>query len=145
MDTTTFYSKLFHQIQTDYGPLDETTVTSVTGFTAGGPVSVLSIESKGLYVTCELALHPNQHVSAEGLKFELGHEGAFSLEECREIFTALGDLSLGCQLGDGHTVGLSGVYDGTVQLNLYSRNEFEGQWYGVYFVSPVNPAAQQIG
>ena len=132
-----FYKKLFSDIESRYGALDNETVTSLIGFTAGGSVSVSTIESKSLYVTCELALNPNQTPSAEGLNFELASCGTFDLDQCREVFTALGDLSLGCELGNGHTIGVSGAFDGTVSLSLISRSDIEGHAYGIYMVEPV--------
>ncbi len=132
-----FYNQLFSDIESRYGALDDETVTSLIGFAAGGPVSISTIESKSFYVTCELALNPNQIPSADGLNFELASSGTFDLDQCREVFTALGDLSLGSELGDGHTVGVSGAYDGTIRLSLISRSDIEDRTYGIYMVEPV--------
>ena len=136
MDPQAFYAQLFRSVEEQFGKLDEDTLTSVVGFTAGGPVSLCSIEEKGFYVTCELALNPKQVTSTEGLRFELASHGSFDLDTCREVMTALADLSLGSELGDGHRVGVSGAYTGTIALRLQSQTEIDGLRYGVYVVEP---------
>ena len=141
MDVSALYSTLFRTLEDEYGPIDEDTETSIVGFTAGGPVSLSSIRAHDVFITCELALHPEQQASAEGLRFELGSAGHFSLEESREILTAVGDLSLGAELGSGHRVGVAGAFDGTIELSLHSQCVFDGQAYGVYFIQPVAVAA----
>ena len=94
IDTRDFYAQLFSAIESRYGKLDDETVTAVIGFTAGGPVSISKISDKDFFVTCELALNPNQVMSSEGLRFELASHGTFNLDQSREVLTALGDLSL---------------------------------------------------
>ena len=71
MDYEKFYNELFAPLEEKYGELDEDTITSIVGFSAGGPVSLSKIENKKLFVTCELAAYPEQRVSSEGLKFVL--------------------------------------------------------------------------
>jgi hypothetical protein len=73
------YQALFASLVAAYGPLDAETITGVIGFSAGGPVSLCTIETRGVIVTCELSVYPEQRTSAEGLKYEflsLGAEGS---------------------------------------------------------------------
>lgn len=143
MDFDSFYRQLFEDIVTKFGALDDDTITSLIGLAAGGPVSLCTRESSNLYVTCELAVSPDQRESAEGLKFELLALEAGDEDWCRKVFTALGSLSTEVELGDGHTVDISDVLDGeeaggVVQLKLFSRALIDGDRYGVYQVLPVS-------
>lgn len=140
MDYSRFYELLFRDLQAELGPLDEETLTSIVGFSAGGPVSMRTAAAGDVCVTCELAAYPEQQVSAEGLRFELLSTADFPVEWCRSVFTALGALSMRESVGDGHTVDVSGVVENDpwtrVRLELYSTVTFEGARYGVYRVAP---------
>lgn len=138
MDTSAreHYAALFAEIANDFGAVDETTVTGIIGFSAGGPVSMSRVGSGERYVTCELSLYPEQVESSEGLKFEL--LALIDLEQaaCQRLLTALGALSMTETLGDLHTIDVSQVVENvsSVQLHLQSRCEISGRAYGVYRV-----------
>lgn len=139
MDYELFYKEIFAPLEEKYGALDEDTITSIIGFSAGGPVSLSKIEDKKLYVTCELAVYPEQRLSSEGLKYELFSVGTHSDDWCRTVFSALGGLSLDAELGDKHTIDISGVVEGPeatdkVQLNLFSKTIIGNEKYGLYEV-----------
>ncbi len=139
MDYTALYNRLFAPIVAKYGALDSDTLTSLIGFTSGGPVSLSTIQDRRLYVTCELAGNPGQVTSTDGLKYELLSTGGLEESWCRSVFTALGTLGLSSALGDGHTIDLSQVVDAgpqQVQLSLFAKVKFEGMRYGVYEVVP---------
>ena len=138
MDAEAHYQALFQELERRHGRLDEDTVTSIVGFSAGGPVSLSKLEKKNIYVTCELSLYPQQKMSAEGLKFELLSVGAFDENTCRALFTALGNLSMDATLGNGHTIDVAGVMrsgePSQVELKLFSR--IGNGNFGVYQVVP---------
>ena len=142
MDYAKFYNELYAPLEKKYGVLDEDAITSIVGFSAGGPVSLSKIEDKKLYVTCELAAYPEQLPSTEGLKFELFSVGSHSDDWCRTVFSALGGLSFEAQLGDQHTINISGLVEGpeatdTVQLRLFSQTTIGYEQYGLYEVVSV--------
>lgn len=140
MDYQALYGRLFAPVVAQYGELDPETLTSVIGFTEGGPVSLATIASRGLHVTCELAANPEQVASVDGLKYELLSTGGLSESWCLNALTALGELSLSAALGDGHTVDLSPVLDEApqqVRLSLFAEVDFEGVQYGLYEVVPL--------
>lgn len=119
------YEALFRELERRHGRLDESTVSAVVGFSAGGPVSLSTIRRKNIYVTCELSLYPEQRASAEGLKFELLSHNAFDLLACRALFTAI-DVE-----------GVMGSGDPPqVRLSLFSKTEIGGEMYGIYQVAP---------
>ena len=139
MSYTTFYDQLFKPVVKKYGPLDEETITSIIGFTAGGPVSLSKIESVNLFLTCELAANPDQMNSSEGLKYELLCVDVGDEDKCRGLLTALSSLTLNEALGDGHTVDVSQIVNGdespmTVKLSLFSEAEIDGHKFGIYEV-----------
>ena len=141
MDYQELYSELFKEIENKYGPIDEVTLTSVIGFSGGGPVSLSTIEKKNLYVTCELSVYPEQHKSSENLNYELFSAGSFNSDWCRSVLTALGNLAVNAALGDEHTIDISGVVDADdtvqkVKLRLFSKIQYEGNDYGIYEVLP---------
>jgi hypothetical protein len=139
MDYEKFYKELFAPLEEKYGVLDEDTITSFVGFSAGGPVSLSKIEDKKLYVTCELAVYPDQRVSSEGLKFELFSIGSHSEDWCRTVLTAIGDHSFEAELGDRHRIHITGLIEGpeatdTVQLRLFCKSTIGNVEYGLYEV-----------
>ena len=138
---TEFYNELFKPLESKYGKLDKETMSSIVGFTMGGPVSLSKKDKSNLFVTCELAAHPEQKLSTDGFRFELFSMGHFSATWCRSVFTALGQMSLNTQLGNEHTIDISGVVEPdcpvkSVKLELFSFTEFDGKRYGLYQVSP---------
>lgn len=142
MDYDKLYSELLKPLTVKYGELDEETLSSIIGFSAGGPVSMSTIESIGLYVTCELSTYDEQIKSSEKLNFEFFSKGNISGELCRSIFTALGNLSFNTELGNKHTIGVNGVtgdMEGieTVKLKLFSKTKIGNGLYGLYEVLPV--------
>lgn len=136
MNYVKFYDEIFSALEKKYGKLDNETITPIVGFSVGGPVSLSKIETKKLYVTCELSVHPNQKPSSQGLQYELFSVGNFSEEWCRSVFTALGNLSLEAELGDKHTINISGITEGPeiVKLRLFSQSTINNKQYGVYEV-----------
>ena len=135
------FQALFRELEKKHGRLDKEIASAIVGFSGGGPVSLSRMEKKNIHVTCELSLYPEQERSAEGLRFELLSLGAFDLETCRVLLTAIGTLSMEATLGDGHTIDVSGVVEGgepsRVRLSLFSRTTLDGEDYGIYEVSPV--------
>ena len=149
MDYEKFYGILFKPLEDKYGPLDKETIMSIVGFEAGGPVSLSQKASIILYVTCELAAYPEQKPSSEGLRYELFSVGDSSDDWCRKVFSALGNLSFNAELGDQHTVDISGVIEGpdavdTVKLNLFCTADYEGKKYGLYEVVAKKPLIKRI-
>lgn len=134
--TATHYERLFRRLVREQGPLANETLTSVIGFSAGGPVSMCRV-GDGL-VTVELSLYEEQLVSAEGIRYELFSRIPIGEDLTREMFTALGNLSMTARLGDGHTVDLTHVLEspdvGQVRLRLHSRAGFLLSRYGLYEV-----------
>jgi hypothetical protein len=130
------YATLFRDLEAEFGVLDAETLTSIVGFSAGGPVSLRQIARRHLFVTCELSLYPEQLRSAEGLKFELLSARNLSAEACRKLFTALGNLSFNAQLGHGHTVDVSQVVAPgiarSIRLQLHSQTRTSAGKIGIY-------------
>jgi hypothetical protein len=139
MGAAKHYQALFRELERRHGRLDDETLTSIVGFSAGGPVSLSKLAKKKIYVTCELSLYPEQKESTEGFKFELLSLGAFDELTCRTLFTALGSLSMNETLGDGHTVDVSGVMPSgapsQVRLELFSEVDIGAAKFGVYQVA----------
>jgi hypothetical protein len=136
------FRSLFRKLEWMHGALDKETLTAVVGFSAGGPVSLCTLTSKKIYVTCELSLYPQQKPSEEGLKYEFLSIGSFDENICRELFTALGNLSMNEHLGDGHTVDVRGVLKSSevarVKLQLFSESKIANGKFGVYEVVPTS-------
>ena len=65
------YEALYEQLQREVGALSNETASGIVGFSAGGPVSMVSVPGKAIYVTCELSLYPEQLPSSEGERYEL--------------------------------------------------------------------------
>ena len=66
-----FYDALFAPLVERHGPLDAATLTAIVGFDAGGPISLCTIGRDRrarliTYVTCELAVRPEQVESGFG-------------------------------------------------------------------------------
>jgi len=142
--TAEHYSELFARLESDYGELDARTLTGIIGFSAGGPISICRTRASGVYVTCELSLYDEQLESAEGLRFELMTREHLDQSTCQRLFTALGNLSMHEQLGDGHTIDMAQVIPGGVpaqlRLQLYSSTEMDGKKFGIYEVRAINDA-----
>ena len=135
------YDRLFRRVVREEGALDNETITSIIGFSAGGPVSICRVTSRNVYVTCELSLYPSQRVSAQGVRFELLSRAGLEESTTISMLTALGNFSMNVKLGDGHTVDLRAVLPkqgvGSVRLSLYSRVGFLWPRYGIYEVTPL--------
>ena len=97
------YDILFSELTTKFGDIDTDTVTSIIGFSAGGPVSICTISENVICVTCELSEYAEQIESTDGLKYEFFAKN-LEVDTCRTLFTALGNLSMNCELGDLHTI-----------------------------------------
>lgn len=141
IDYQKFYKAMFKKIESEFGALDEETLTSIVGFSAGGPVSMSQIKSKNLYVTCELSVYDNQNKSSQNLNYEFFSVNSFNSDWCHTVFTALGNLSMESELGTGHIINLTGLVEPNdpvqqVKLKLFSRTTYKGEKYGVYEVIP---------
>ena len=140
MDYESHYRELFKPLEMAQGSLDSDTLTSIIGFSAGGAISLMKIERKNIYVTCELSAYPEQKPSTEGFRFELLSLGSFDEDTCRSLFTALGALSMDVALGNGHTVDVSGAVESkhvaNVRLKLFSKSTIGNEHFGVYEVLP---------
>ncbi len=151
MNHQKLYSKLFAELAEKYGKFDDETLTSIVGFSAGGPVSLAQREENDLFVTCELAVYEEQVRSSEGLRYEFLSRGGRSVEWCQAVFTSLGAMSMDAELGDGHFIDISAIsptdqHTPQVKLKLFSRSFHEGIDYGIYEVIPcenkINHAVQ---
>ncbi|MFK3776934.1 hypothetical protein [Agrobacterium sp. NPDC089420] len=137
-----FYETLFQIVEQKAAvKFDPETLTAIIGFEVGGPIALRTAAQNKICVTSELAMYPEQMISAEGLqRYELMTDGHFELDIARTLLTAVGAMSLSTTLGDGHTIDVSAVTDGegpsTVVLSLYAKIEFEGSSYGIYRLSP---------
>jgi len=140
MEAAKHYQALFQELERRHGRLDDDTLTSIIGFSAGGPVSLSKLARKKIFVTCELSLYPDQKRSSDGLKFELLSLGAFDEDTCRALFTALGNLSMNSPLGHGHTIDVGAVMPpgepSQVELKLFSESTIGNEKFGVYQVVP---------
>ncbi|CAN7573119.1 hypothetical protein G6M70_04260 [Agrobacterium tumefaciens] len=137
-----FYETLFQTIEQKADvEFDPEALGAIIGFEVGGPIALRTATHSKICVTSELAMYPEQVISAEGLqRYELMTEGHFELEVARTLLTAVGAMSLSTMLGDGHTIDVSAVTgsDGPsmVVLSLYAKIKFEGSSYGIYRLSP---------
>jgi hypothetical protein len=140
MGAAKHYQTLFQELERKHGRLDDDTLTSIIGFSAGGPVSLSKLEKKNIFVTCELSLYADQKMSSDGLKFELLSLGAFDEDTCRTLFTALGNLSMNATLGHGHTIDVEAIVPSgepsQVKLKLFSVSTIGNEKFGVYQVLP---------
>lgn len=136
MDYQQFYLELFKPLEKAYGVLDEETLTSIVGFSAGGNVSLVLSKATNLYVTCELACYPEQQKSTENVNFEFFSKDTFSEDDCISFFTALGNLSFNATLGDGHVINVSSFFEKCerVQLKLFSKSQIGNDCFGLYEV-----------
>jgi Suppressor of fused protein (SUFU) len=102
-----FYERLFAPLSKLVGPIDKDTVVALIGFDAGGPLNFCTIGRHAghpfpIYVSCELAVRPDQ-VPSESGRYEL-------LVSCddeswvRSILTRIGRMSLEAAFGAGHTL-----------------------------------------
>jgi hypothetical protein len=142
-NTQSHYEDLFRSVIAEFGEFDQESITSIVGFSAGGPVSISRTENGNVYVTCELSLYPEQLVSSEGLRYEFLCRSGLTEEATRSLFTALGNLSMEATLGSRHTVDVGQVMAEhniqLVRLNLFSRSTVQ-LGYGIYEVVVVGPS-----
>ena len=133
------FELLFEKLEASVGSLGDQTSTGIVGFSAGGPVSVLSVPGESVYVTCELSLYEDQIQSSQGMRYELLSRIPIGEEETHALLTALGNLSMEAKLGHGHTIdvkGLSGVPSlELVSLQQFSSTTIDDQHYGIYEVN----------
>lgn len=138
MSANDHYDVLFRDFVAAFGELDDDTLTSVIGFSAGGPVSLCRVRGQSVFVTCELSMYGEQLASSEGLKFELMYRGEDNADHAQALLSALGDLSFDAELGDGHSIDVSQVtYPGgprRVRLALHSQCGHAGGRFGIYDV-----------
>lgn len=144
------YSRLFASFEEKSGVrLAPETLTSVVGFSAGGPVALRTVQSKQIFITAELAMYQDQLHSADGLsRYELMTQNHFDENNARTLLTAIGAMSLSTVLGNRHTIDVSAITDAAgpemVKLKLYSRISFHGLEYGIYEVLPYQPKTTRI-
>ncbi len=140
MSAKEHYTTLYAELIERHGALNDETISSIIGFSGGGPVSMCQIGHEAIYVTCELSLYPDQICSTDGFRYELLSLGGIDEDACRAIFTALGDLSMEAQLGDTHTVDVSGIAgaDGITAISLkkFSSSRIGDGMFGIYEVIP---------
>ena len=149
MNYEEFYKVLFEPLVEKFGDIDDETITSVIGFSAGGPVSLSTIREQNIYVSCELSCYPDQRLSSEGLRYEFFSNSGYSEDWYRSVFTALGSLSFQSELGDGHRVATTGLIDGDeavdeIQLKLFSKSDINGSSYGLYEVLVTKPFNKRV-
>lgn len=138
MDYKGLYQQLFRPVKEQVGPLDRNTLASIIGFDAGGPLNLCTVGyGKGdfvTYVSCELAVHPQQ------VESNVGHyELMITCDDedwVRSVLSELGRMSLSVQFNPGHTidikalVGTSCPTQGLV-LEEFSRACIYGKPYGI--------------
>ena len=142
MSAKEHYTTLYAELVQRFGVLNDETISSIIGFSAGGPVSMCQIGHEDIFVTCELSLYPEQICSTDGFRYELLSLGGISEGACRAIFKALGSLSMDAQLGDRHTVDVSGIpgVEGisTVGLMKFSTSRIGNDMFGIYEVISID-------
>lgn len=109
MSTSEHYEALFSDLQREIGPLGPLTTTGIVGFSAGGPVSILGVPGKNVYVTCELSLYQEQIPNTAGERYEFLTELPLEERDAQILLTELGNLSMEARLEHGHTVDVSPV------------------------------------
>lgn len=134
--TAAHYATLYADLQRDVGVLGSETSTGIIGFGAGGPVSMVRVPGKPIYVTCELSLYPDQVPSTEGERYEFLYRIPLADSQAQSLLTALGKLSMEAELGHGHTIDVSGVSGAgslsVVTLDHYSSSRIGQATYGIY-------------
>jgi len=134
------YEALFAAVIEQLGVLSPSTLTAVIGFGAGGPVSMVQVEGQQAFVTCELSMYPEQIPSSEGERYELLCRLPLSERQTQELLTGLGALSMGAELGDGHTIDVSAFEVepslAVVRLRHFSSAVVNGERCGIYEVIP---------
>lgn len=137
------YRQLFGRLEADIGPVASETISSIVGFSAGGPVSMRRVGVHHAYVTCELSLYPQQKVSSQGHRYELFTRALSSEPQAQSLLTALGNLSMAATLGHRHTVDVSGVSGAggltLVWLKHYSSASIDATTFDVYEVVAGTP------
>jgi len=140
MSAKQHYTTLYAELVERHGEINDETISSIIGFSGGGPVSMCQIGLEDIYVTCELSLYPEQISSTDGFRYELLSLSGIGEDACRAIFTALGNLSMEDQLGDAHTVDVSGIEgaDGisVISLKKFSATRIGDNMFGIYEVLP---------
>ena len=139
MEVHAFYEELFRPICEQIGPLDPDTLTSVIGFSAGGPISLCTVgrergERFATYVTCELALTEGQMASGSG-PYELMMT-CDDEEWCCDILTRVGETTLELALDHGHTLDIGAwVEPGSriqgLVVERFSTANIEGKFYSI--------------
>jgi hypothetical protein len=111
MDYKRFYHQLFAPIEQRFGAMDREPRMAVLGFDFGGPVSLCTLgrgrASLVTYVTCELAVRPEQQPSNGG-RYEI----TMTCDDeswARDILTRFGQMSMDTVFDDGHTVDIGPV------------------------------------
>lgn len=132
------FEVLFASLGARIGPLSERTHTSLIGFGAGGPVSMVQVEGQQAFVTCELSMYPEQVPSSEGERFELLCRLPLREEQVQDLLTGLGELSMEAELGEGHTIDVAAfeIEPSLIMVTLrhFSSAVVNGAKCGIYEV-----------
>jgi hypothetical protein len=139
MKVQAFYNALFAPLVARHGPLDAAALTAIVGFDAGGPISLCTIGHDRhapliTYVTCELAVRPEQ-VESEFGRYEL-LMAAQDEDWAHSILTDVGGMTLETAFGHHDTLDISPWVTPTdpVQGLLFALEyeiKIEGKPYGV--------------
>jgi hypothetical protein len=139
MQERALYDALFAPLVARHGQFDAATLTAIVGFDAGGPISLCTIGRDRLaplitYVTCELAVRPEQ-VESEFGPYEL-LTASDDEDWAHSILTDVGRMTLETAFGHHHTLDIGAWVEPAdpVQGILFAleyQTEIEGKPYGV--------------
>ena len=123
-----FYRELFSDVVFSHGPLNPDTLTSVIGFTAGGPVSLCTVRSTPsakytTYVTCELAVRADQRPSPSVGRYELLLT-CDDEEWSRRVLTEIADMSFTSTFKAGDTLDISPIVEPSDHLQAVAFETF---------------------
>ncbi len=134
-----FYRTLFAPLEERVGPIDRGTLAAIVGFDAGGPLSFATIgRGRGTpfvtYVSCELAVHPDQKPNESGR-----YEFLITCDDeswVRTIVSAIGRMSFDEPFGHLHTVDVGAWVKASdsiqgVAFEKFSEMEIEGKHFNV--------------
>jgi hypothetical protein len=147
-DPQAFYGQLFKPVEKEFGKLDGKTLTSIIGFSGGGPVSLSTVgvargERFITYVSCELACYRGQKASSAG-----PYEVLITCNDqrwARLATSAVGEMSFEAKLDHEHSLdlgprlekgaGLQGVI-----FERFSSSKYLGMKYGIFRIIGVTRA-----
>ena len=140
MNYKRFYTRLFKPIEKRIGKVDGESLSALIGFDCGGPVT-LSTVGYGraqfvTYVTCELAVREEQ-CPAECGRYE-AMMTCDDEEWAQKILTQIGQISLECVFGHGHSIDVGPVVGRKSRLQglvveEFARVTIDKQSYGILY------------